>query len=378
MSRPSRLMGWSLQASFSIGAGMKLYWSVLVLAVSLSSSVQAGSFREALKDIGNSAQQNLEKGSGGVAAVAQVSSGAAQEATWRDPKTGLTWRLCALGTKWREGASPMDQCTDKDGRQRDYTWWDAALAVKQLNINEYSDWRLPTLKELAQIHEGCDSTRYVKEDYGWEKYKTDKGEVAVLTSCLKGRLQAPGFSSGNTPLYKKKSDYTESDSSLWTSSMVAGQEFGPKNVPWQYNNDNILRSASAIASSQENDKATVLVVRGAPNTDFDRLLLAAIVKRDAYQKEMVGRDAAYDVQAKKESAYRQAEDTRNRATLEKRKKDLEQRRNSLKTGERVTVSLPGSIKPYQGLVLEIKSNLVRVQIMNPIQEIWVKRDQLYF
>lgn len=68
----------------SIGTGMRLYWGVLAVAVSLSSPVQAGSFREVLKDIGKSAQQNLDKDSSGGAAVTQANSGAAQEATWRD------------------------------------------------------------------------------------------------------------------------------------------------------------------------------------------------------------------------------------------------------------------------------------------------------
>lgn len=347
---------------------MRLYWGVLAVAVLLSSPVQAGSFREALKDIGKSAQQNLEKGSGGGVTAAQASSGAAQEATWRDPKTGLTWRLCALGSKWRDNPSERStQCTDGDGRPFDYKWWEAVLAVKQLNINGYTDWRLPTLREVAQLHENCDFMTTDKEFYEWKKYKTSKGDIDVLESCLRGTDQSPYLNSRGPVMYRQMDGR-----GLWTSSLSEN-----KKEVWQY----FTKSLPVDG----NNLAAVLIVRGGSRLDFDDLIKPAIAARDRYEKsvenEEVARKAALEEQTKKEEAYRQAEFARNRATLaalEKREKALAQRRKNLKVGEKVTVSLPGDFKPYPGLVLEIKSDLVRVQIMNPIQEIWVKRDQIYF
>lgn len=355
---------------------MKLYTVMFALIFSLSSMTHAGSFRDALKDIGKSVQENLENGGSSIAP--QVSSGPGQEATWRDSRTGLTWRLCALGSKWREGASSAEQCSDKDGRQRDYTWWDAALAVKQLNINGYSDWRLPTLREAAQVHEYCDKSKYAKELYDWEKYKTNKGEGTLLTSCIKGKREGPEFSSGNIVLYKRKASYIEPDSSLWTSSMGDGEGFGPKDAPWRYNNDKFLKYADALQAGQENDEGTVLVVRGVSNGEFDTLVRSAVIKSDEYKKQRESENIAYNAQAKIENEYRQAEETRARAFLDKGRKQNEQRQKNAKRGEKVMVRLPGVSTPYPGLILEVRSDLVRVQIMNPAQELWVRRDQLYF
>ncbi len=69
--------------------------------------------------------------------------------TVTDTKTKLTWMRCSIGMHWKE-----ETCVDVAAK---YEWKDAARFIKRLNGDGgyagYSDWRLPTLKELESIVE---------------------------------------------------------------------------------------------------------------------------------------------------------------------------------------------------------------------------------
>ncbi len=69
--------------------------------------------------------------------------------TVTDSKSKLTWMRCALGMQWQGGT-----CVGVAAR---YEWQDAGRFIKRMNGDAgfagYSDWRLPSLKELEGIVE---------------------------------------------------------------------------------------------------------------------------------------------------------------------------------------------------------------------------------
>lgn len=85
---------------------------------------------------------------------------------WQDPKTGLIWMRCSIGQKWNGNT-----CT---GKAIKLTWSDAReYTHKFINGKQrfggYSNWRLPTIAELATI-------RYCSKGW-WRNTK----EVSELT-----------------------------------------------------------------------------------------------------------------------------------------------------------------------------------------------------
>jgi hypothetical protein len=68
--------------------------------------------------------------------------------TITDKKTGNVWLRCPLGMKWEGGS-----CA---GISLKYTWREAVEVIAELNAAKTagrSDWRLPTIDELASIVE---------------------------------------------------------------------------------------------------------------------------------------------------------------------------------------------------------------------------------
>jgi len=65
--------------------------------------------------------------------------------------TGLQWSRCSVGQTWNGGS-----CSDAAGV---FYWNEAQNAVDQVNttgeLAGYSDWRLPTVEELATLIEKC-------------------------------------------------------------------------------------------------------------------------------------------------------------------------------------------------------------------------------
>ncbi|WP_246585308.1 DUF1566 domain-containing protein [Thiorhodospira sibirica] len=69
------------------------------------------------------------------------------DATVLDVRTGLHWMRCSLGQTWENG-----RCV---GQAKGYEWDAALQAAQALNASGgyagYTDWRLPTLKELHSL-----------------------------------------------------------------------------------------------------------------------------------------------------------------------------------------------------------------------------------
>lgn len=91
---------------------------------------------------------------------------------WYDPKTKLYWDRCSIGQTW-DGQTCQ-------GTALELNWQDAQDYVKQFTNQQakggFSNWRVPTIKELASIRH-C-SGGWEKEDTGTTTL-TEQGRVAV-------------------------------------------------------------------------------------------------------------------------------------------------------------------------------------------------------
>ncbi|MDO4699506.1 MAG: DUF1566 domain-containing protein [Moraxella sp.] len=91
---------------------------------------------------------------------------------WYDPKTKLYWDRCSIGQTW-DGQTCQ-------GTALELNWQDAQDYVKQFTNQQakggFSNWRVPTIKELASIRH-C-SGGWQKEDTGTTTL-TEQGRVAV-------------------------------------------------------------------------------------------------------------------------------------------------------------------------------------------------------
>lgn len=69
------------------------------------------------------------------------------DGTVTDTRFGLMWKQCSEGQVWVAGA-----CT---GGNDIHSWSDALIVAEGAVFAGHSDWRLPNLKELYSLVEGC-------------------------------------------------------------------------------------------------------------------------------------------------------------------------------------------------------------------------------
>ena len=67
------------------------------------------------------------------------------DGTVTDTATGLMWMQCSLGQTYVN-----DTCSDSNDAT-EYNWQDALKAADSYTFANYSDWRLPNIKELASL-----------------------------------------------------------------------------------------------------------------------------------------------------------------------------------------------------------------------------------
>ena len=66
-----------------------------------------------------------------------------EDGTVTDTWTGLMWQRCSLGQSWNGGAC--------NGTVSAYNWQQALQQSNSNNLAGYSDWRLPSIRELQSI-----------------------------------------------------------------------------------------------------------------------------------------------------------------------------------------------------------------------------------
>ncbi|WP_111980407.1 DUF1566 domain-containing protein [Algibacillus agarilyticus] len=69
-----------------------------------------------------------------------------------DQVTGLSWYMCSVGTTWNEINLTCE------GQAQTFTWQEALQYADNIEYADYTDWRLPNIKELMSIIERQCST----------------------------------------------------------------------------------------------------------------------------------------------------------------------------------------------------------------------------
>ncbi len=88
-----------------------------------------------------------------------------KEGLVKDTNTGLMWMRCSIGQTW-EGAT----CTGKPSK---FTWKDALKIPHNFEYAGYSDWRVPTIKELNTLVY-CSNGKIIQyEDDGFDSIETE-------------------------------------------------------------------------------------------------------------------------------------------------------------------------------------------------------------
>ncbi|MDP4984549.1 DUF1566 domain-containing protein [Pseudoalteromonas tunicata] len=82
-----------------------------------------------------------------IATTSTESFSTSVDGTAHDLRTGLMWMRCSLGQTWQSDTSTCS------GNALQMTWQQALLNAKQTTFANYSDWHLPSTKELATLVE---------------------------------------------------------------------------------------------------------------------------------------------------------------------------------------------------------------------------------
>lgn len=67
-----------------------------------------------------------------------------KDGTLTDPRSGLIWSRCDLGTRFVKGKGCI-------GKQKKYSWVNAMKTAREFNQGGHKDWRLPTIEEVESI-----------------------------------------------------------------------------------------------------------------------------------------------------------------------------------------------------------------------------------
>lgn len=113
--------------------------------------------------------------------------------------TGLMWMRCSLGQEW-SGGSCIEEAII-------YNWQSALQAAEGYTFADYSDWRVPNIKELESI---------------------------VEYSCIDTAINATIFPATRSGYY-------------WTSSSFGAYNFGAWSVSFIYGQDENSRKSSALS-----------------------------------------------------------------------------------------------------------------------------------
>lgn len=66
-----------------------------------------------------------------------------KQGVWVDPVTDLMWSCISIGQVWSDG-----ECL---GNAQKLNWNEANTALKNFNLTEFNDWRIPSIEELETI-----------------------------------------------------------------------------------------------------------------------------------------------------------------------------------------------------------------------------------
>jgi len=103
------------------------------------------------------------------------------DGTVNDSNTGLQWMRCALGQTWRNNTC--------EGKAKKYPWQAALDKAKDYRYAGYSNWRVPTIKELNSLVYCSNGKLRAFNANGWQTVK--KEGAYGCGSDSKGSYQRP-------------------------------------------------------------------------------------------------------------------------------------------------------------------------------------------
>lgn len=323
------------------------------------------SFGDVLKATADQLQKTNQPGAQSSSSQQTPVTGTADQAgLWRDPHTGLTWMRCTLHDKFN-GATKG--CDYDDATQGPFSgkWFDAVLAVKAFSYGGYSDWRLPSLQEVANLYACKPGQEGLPPDY--QDVPSPSGAVRIIKDC-------PGFEGGDPPALNTEVFVFSGDRDrLWTTTPAdaSGNRF------WTYGQHGL--QAVPDANSPNDGTAYALAVRGGSYAQFAALASRADAARTAditrQQREKREADARIALEEQQRIASDQRNAAKDKADRAAREKEYVAFRASVKPGDTVWVYLNGKLQ--KGLVVEVEDATVRVQASDPVTQVWLQRSKLF-
>jgi hypothetical protein len=237
---------------------------------------------------------------------------------WTDPQTGLMWARCPLGLSWDAGSAKCGGVSSLS-----ITWDEAIMRARQATLYGYTDWRVPTAPELSTVY------------YGHSHTASCPGERVVDLVSKEGKYDvgcgAPrpvyGVFDGNFEWHR-----------IWTST-IKQQE--PLQVVRLQDRDFGVYAVHPLAFGGSPITGEMYLVRaGTPNGVFDDAV--ALAQRDLNAVATQQQAQAAKAQQAQDQAQQQQQVWA---------KQLAAFRAKIQVGDKVA----------QGLVLEIKGNLINVQ-----------------
>lgn len=255
-----------------------------------------------------------------------------KQGQWTDPNTGLTWVRCPLGQLW----DTANQVCSKIDKPIWLTWDEAVLSVKNKTLYDYNDWRIPTAPEISTIfiNKDCENTPTIDISRKDSAYRGcdylsppngvfDIPEISTLSIWTVTPSQYPSY----PPTPRMVVLAADSSGKFSFSTRIRFPE---------------TQSITPIGWERSADfQSNVYLVRGGPsNGAFDEA--NAIAQADLKV-----------LKERKSKSVTQQQATTQRAQQDKQQRDakLEKFRVAIKAGDRVK----------QGLVLEVKGELINVQ-----------------
>jgi hypothetical protein len=250
---------------------------------------------------------------------------------WHDSSTGLTWSLCRVGETW-SGSSCEGTPTQLD-------WVHALFSARDSRLAGYDDWRVPSFSEYAGIIRcptGFDESEYGRTNEARLKDAANDVNGVVIKSCkpisdherqtlfhiLPDQFSFLTLKDSSYP----NVDFNRMEFVEWTSSYTLDMNkthFYP-----------VMTNASTAMSNTSDRHLGTRLVRGGTAGSYQQALQTAST---VLKNPMIRAKAA---QAKQDDL------TRRTALL----------RQNVKEGDKTT----------QGLVIEVKGSLVKLQTYNRV------------
>ncbi len=242
-----------------------------------------------------------------------------KQGMWRDPKTDLIWMRCSLGQVWSG-----TQC---EGEPVNYTWLNAVLYVKDLNLLGHNDWRIPTKEEFVTIFncdDGC--SQFEESVFSREVFMTPNvQDYEYHTSSIKINY------------------YKEREPLILLNAT-------------RYIGENMTRPGSIAGVVLEH--RLILVRGGKPNELFNNVVEIAKTAIKQMQEDQKKSEERAEISKRENEEYAAKE-------VENRKLQLIRIQQAKQVYAAKTVELRKSVKvgdyTKQGLVIGINGALVKVQ-----------------